>query len=273
MVTLVLAIFFAYSFFVNLVEPGHRAIIFDRFKGILPDVKPEGTHFRLPIIQDPIMLDVRTQAKVISTVTGTKDLQTINLTLRVLCRPKISELPSLFKQVGLDWSERVLPGICNEVLKAVVAQHDAAELLTLRDQVSMQIRDGLTARAKDFNIELDDVSLTHLNFSKEFSKAIEDKQVAEQQAERAKFIVAKAEQEKEAAIIRAEGDSEAARLLSDAMLKSGKGLIDLRRIDTSLHVAHSLVENPNVTFMPQGANMLLTSSQPPVRMTEPKQDK
>jgi regulator of protease activity HflC (stomatin/prohibitin superfamily) len=80
-------------------------------------------------------------------------------------------------------------GICNEILKAVVAQKDAAELLTQRDQVSLSIRESLRARAHDFNIELDDVSITHLAFSREFSKAIEDKQVAEQMAERAKFIV------------------------------------------------------------------------------------
>ena len=68
-------------------------------------------------------------------------------------------------------------------------------------------------------------------------QAIEDKQVAEQNAERAKFVVAKAEQEKEALIIRSEGDSEAARLVSAALQQSGKGLIELRRIETAVQVS------------------------------------
>src|SRR6185437_13010594 len=104
------------------------------------------------------------------------------------------------------------------------------------------------------NIRVDDVSITHLNFSKDFSKAIEDKQVAEQNAERAKFIVAKAEQEKEALIIRSEGDSEAAKLVSDALTKSGKGLIELRRIETAVEVANTLANHPGVVYLPNSQN-------------------
>jgi len=91
-----------------------------------------------------------------------------------------------------------------------------------------------------------------LFFSKEFSKAIEDKQVAEQQAERAKFVVMKAEQEREANVIRAEGDAEAARLVSDAIAKHGKGLIEMRRIETAQHIASALSQNPNVQYLPSG---------------------
>lgn len=79
-------------------------------------------------------------------------------------------------------------------------------------------------------------------------------------AERAKFIVAKAEQEKEALIIRSEGDSEAARLVSDALSKHGKGLIELRRIETALNIAETLSSNPGVSYLPanqQGNSYLL----------------
>jgi len=155
----------------------------------------------------------------------------------------------------------VLPGICNEVLKAVVAQYDAEELITARDRVSKAVGLELASRAKDFHLIVDDVSITHLNFSKDFSKAIEDKQVAEQNAERAKFVVAKAEQEKEALIIRSQGDREAAKLVSDALQKSGKGLIELRRIETAVQIAEALANNPHVTYLPSqkqgGGNILL----------------
>ena len=73
---------------------------------------------------------------------------------------------------------------------------------------------ALAKRAAEFNIILEDVSITHLMFSKEFTTAIESKQVAQQDAERQKFVVLKAEQEKKAAIIRAEGEGEAADLIS-----------------------------------------------------------
>jgi prohibitin 1 len=232
------------------VDAGQRAVIFDRFRGVKPNTISEGTHFYIPGIQKVFIMDVRTTPRTISTLTGTKDLQTVNLSLRVLTRPTIDKLADIYSKIGLDYSERVLPSICNEVLKAVVAQYDAAELLTLRDQVSSKIREQLNRRAREFNIELDDVSITHLTFSPDFAKAIEDKQVAEQNAERAKFLVQKAEQEKEALIIRSEGDSEAAFLVSKALAEHGQGLIELRRIETASYIAETLSKHNNVVYLP-----------------------
>lgn len=101
---------------------------------------------------------------------------------------------AIVQNLGIDWDERVLPSIGSEVVKAVVAQYNAESLLTKREEVSNAVSHSLCARAKDFNIILDDVSITHLSFSQEFTKAVESKQVAEQDAQRAQFVVMKAEQ-------------------------------------------------------------------------------
>merc|ERR1712187_560021 len=100
------------------------------------------------------------------------------------------------------------------------------QLLTHREHVSREIREAIVQRASQFNILMDDVSITHLTYGKEFSKAIEEKQVAEQEAERQKFIVQKAEQERQATVIRSEGEAEAARLISEALKQHGSGLIE-----------------------------------------------
>lgn len=156
--------------------------------------------------------------------------------------------------MGQDYDERVLPSIGNEVLKAIVAQFDAAELITQREAVSNRIRTDLTRRATEFNIQLEDVSITHMTFGREFTKAVEEKQIAQQEAERARFIVEKAEQERQANVIRAEGESEAAEVISKAMAKSGDGLIQIRRIETQKEVAQMLANNPNVTYLPGGGS-------------------
>ncbi|VEU19826.1 DEKNAAC100643 [Brettanomyces naardenensis] len=235
------------------VKGGERAVIFDRFQGVKSKVVGEGLNFVIPWLQRPIIYDVRTRPRTINTVTGSKDLQTVSLTLRVLHRPDVQKLPVIYQNLGLDYDERVLPSIGNEVLKTVVAQFDAADLITMRETVSKRIWKELERRAEEFNIKLEDVSITHMSFGREFTKAVERKQIAQQDAERAKFLVDKAEQERKASVIRAEGEAEAAEHISKALAENGDGLLLIRRIEASKQIATTLSNSPNVVYLPSGA--------------------
>jgi prohibitin 1 len=229
----------------------------------------EGTHFRIPWVQVPIIMDIRSRPRIINSSTGTKDLQMVNISMRVLSRPQEEHLPLIYQQLGTDFDDRVLPSLGNEVLKSVVAQYNAEELLSKRAIVSAQIGAALVERAAKFNLILDDVSITHLTFGREFARAIENKQVAQQEAETQAYLVAKADQERKANVIRAEGEAEAAMLISKAMASAGTGLIEVRRIDTAKEVAGILAQGKNVTYLPStsgsggaggsggGSNMLL----------------
>merc|ERR1712156_99234 len=191
---------------------------------------------------------------------GTKDLQTVSISLRILFRPVVEMLPNVYQKLGLDYDERVLPSITNEILKSVVAQYDADQLLTMRERVSEQIKEQLTERAQDFHIILEDVAITQLSYSKEFARAVEQKQVQQQLAERSKFVVMKTEQQKRSAVIRAQGESEAAKLFSDAIEESGAGLIDIRRIEAAKEIAETLCHGQNITYLPGQGNMLYAIS-------------
>lgn len=232
------------------VQGGSRAVIFDRITGVQKKVIGEGTHFLIPWLQKAVVYDVRTKPKSIATNTGTKDLQMVSLTLRVLHRPEVLQLPTIYQNLGLDYDERVLPSIGNEVLKAIVAQFDAAELITQREIVSQRIRQELSTRANEFGIRLEDVSITHMTFGQEFTKAVEQKQIAQQDAERAKFLVEKAEQERQASVIRAEGEAESAEYISKALEKAGDGLLLIRRLEASKEIAQTLANSANVTYLP-----------------------
>lgn len=234
------------------VDAGTRAVIFNKLSGIGDDCVGEGTHLRIPFIEDPIIIDIRARPRVIQSSTGTKDLQMVNIALRILSRPSEGKLAAIYKDLGTDFDDRILPSIGNEVLKSVVARYNAEELLSKRAEVSKEIRDELIQRALFFNLILDDVSITHLTFGREFAKAIENKQVAQQEAETQAWHVARADQERKAAIIRAEGEADAAMLISKAMEVAGSGFIEVRRIDTAKEVATTLAQSGNVTYLPGG---------------------
>ena len=150
--------------FVFVVEPGYRAIIQNNLRGLGSHVYGEGMHFKVPIRDNIKRFEVRTRPTLLSCDTGTKDMQIVHITMRVLFRPVESELSTIMLKLGMDYDTRVVPSIAQEVLKTSCAQYTAEQLISLREKVSKEVKEVLQKRCLEQNILIDDISLTDLQF-------------------------------------------------------------------------------------------------------------
>jgi len=203
---------------------------------------------QIPWVERPTIFNIKYEPYLLRTMSGSRDLQMVDMQLRVLCRPDPGRLPNIYREVGPDYREKVLPSIVNEVLKAEVARHNATQLIKSREQISQQIKSLLTKRAHDFGIMVQDVSITHLQFSQTYMASVEAKQVAQQEAERSKYIVMKAEQEAMAIKIKASGEAESAIAIGDAM-KNNPGYLQLRRIEAARDISVTVSKSANNTYL------------------------
>lgn len=241
-----------------VVYPGEACILYNKISGLKSSVYGEGLQTRILGLDEILRFNVRVRPRTLQTMTGTKDLQMVNVRLRVLFRPMADRLPQIYRTFGLDYDERILPSVSNEILKAVVAEYKAEELIQKRDAVSARIFQLMQEKVNQFGLILEDLSLVDIQFGHDFMTAVEQKQVAQQEAERYRYVVLENEQRRRAAVVRAEGEAESARLISEAIQKSGSGFLELRRIEAAVDVASQLVPMQNVTFVPKDANMLMS---------------
>ena len=201
-----------------IVNAGERGVLM-KFGKVQDRILGEGIHLIIPIVNTVNNLSVRVQKQEISAEASSKDLQDVFADVALNWHIIPEEANAIFQQIGNenDVVERIINPAIEEVLKAVMAQYTAEELITKRGEVKAGVDDLLTTRLVNYHITVDDISLVHVHFSERFDEAVEAKQIAEQEAKRADFVAQKAIKEAEAKVNLATGEAEAQRLLRETL--------------------------------------------------------
>ncbi|NTU79944.1 MAG: prohibitin family protein, partial [Chloroflexales bacterium] len=168
---------------ITTVDAGTRGVL--KTFGEITGVLDEGLHFRAPFITSVTIVEVRTQRYESNSTAASRDLQIVTSNVVINYRPDSLQVDRLVREVGTDYERRVVDPAIQEALKAATAQFTAEELITRRPEVSDMIQQVLTERLTPRGVIVETVSITDFNFSEEFARAIEAKQVAEQDALRA----------------------------------------------------------------------------------------
>ena len=205
-IAILLIIVIANSF--TVVQAGHTGVLVTLGK-VNETVLQEGVHFKIPFIQQCVLIDNRIVKLEVETEAFSKDLQSVMTTLAINYRVDTSKSYNIYKNIGANYEAVLVTPAVNEVLKAITAQYTAEQSVTNRALISEGLVTGLNEKLNDIGLYVTDVNIINFDFSEAFITAIEEKQVAQQK-------LLKAETEKQTAITNAEAEAQTIRIKAEA---------------------------------------------------------
>ncbi len=244
-----------------VVDPGEKAVIFNKATGNLRVTPNEGFYFLVPLIEQPTVYDMkaRTYTMSIATLEGevkgddslqalTADGQNVLLDISVRYHPDGDNLDKLHRRLGVDFVNKVIRPQVRSIVRMIVSEYPVLDVYSgKRMLIQAAIEKGLRDSFKNNFIICEEVLLRNVQFSKEFQQAIENKQIAQQEAQRMKYVLERQELEKKRKIIEAEGESESLRLKGKA-LADNPALIQYEYIKLLAPNVQAIVTDQNTIF-------------------------
>ncbi|RMW39419.1 MAG: prohibitin family protein [Nitrosopumilus sp.] len=217
---------------VKIVDAGHRGVLLHwNAVDLTQPPLEEGLHFVVPFQDDVVNIEVRTLKYANDARSASRDLQTVETTVTVNYHPDRESVHRLYKNLGLDYEDRVIQPAIEETVKQVTARYNAEELITKRPLVKDDIESSIRERLDQFDIVTEVISITDFEFSPLFAQAIEAKVEAEQNALKAENDLRRIEVEARqreanaigvanANIAEAKGEAEAIAIINKALAEN-----------------------------------------------------
>ncbi|MEB3159837.1 MAG: prohibitin family protein [Synechocystis sp.] len=187
----------------------------------------EGIHFKPPLVSSVDIYDVTVQKFEVPAQSSTKDLQDLSASFAINFRLDPTEVVTIRRTQGTlqNIVAKIIAPQTQESFKIAAARRTVEEAITKRSELKEDFDNALNSRLEKYGIIVLDTSVVDLAFSPEFAKAVEEKQIAEQRAQRAVYVAQEAEQQAQADINRAKGKAEAQRLLAETLKAQGGELV------------------------------------------------
>lgn len=180
-----------------------------RFGQVQEDMIQEGFNFKAPFIESIVKIDCRTQKNEVTTEASSKDLQKVsNIKIVVNYNVDKTKANQLYKEIGKDYQTVLIEPAILESIKQGMSQYTAEELITKRSEVADVIMNLLKVKLEERGVLVSALNITDLSFSEEFDKAVEEKQIVEQETQKAKYELEKAKVENEKKVENAKADAE-----------------------------------------------------------------
>jgi prohibitin 2 len=194
---------------VKIVDAGNRGVLLSFGAVDVSRSLDEGIHFVVPVRDNVVQMEVRTQRLTEDSASASGDLQDVRTQVALNYHLDPDNSQNVYKNLGLDYANRVIVPAIQESVKQVTARFNAEELITQRESVKTEIEQQIRARLASYNIIVDAISITEFEFSSEFVVAVEAKVAAQQRALQAQNELQRIEIEAQQAEARAVGEQQA----------------------------------------------------------------
>jgi prohibitin 2 len=198
------------SFYV--VGVGQVGVIFNQATGRTKSVQ-SGFSLKMPIIDQLNVFDIRTQRIDIEEECASKDLQLVRMKTVINYHLDYTKVNEIFTKVGRDYSAKVIIPVTNEIAKSLVSQYTVENIIVKRAELKDAIEEALRLKLKEYFVVIESVNLVNVEFTPEFNRVVEAKQIEEQKIKTAEYKKMQAAQNKEAVILEAEGESRRQELI------------------------------------------------------------
>lgn len=200
---------------ITVVPAGHKGVTMN-MGAVTGAVMNEGVNLKIPFIQSAEIMDVRVKKfESKDNSSASKDLQTIKSSIAVNYRVDQDHVADLYQKIGMSYESTVISPAISECIKSVTSKYTAEELITKRTEVSAEMKSLLQEKMSEKYILIDSFNIVNFDFSDAFNTAIEEKQIAEQNALKAKYDLERIKTEADQAVTKAKGEAEAMKLKNE----------------------------------------------------------